>query len=336
MVFSPFRLKNRIASLIIKDHVIRFVETKANQPFTVYHFGERYLPNGIVREGKIADRETFMLILEECLDEWKLRKRRVLLLIPDSVVVLRIQSVPAEIPDEEIRGYVYMEMGTNVHLPFDEPTFDYVVLKEEGGIKEILLFAAPEDVVLDYKEAIEDVGLKPVAMDLSSLALYRLFYKQDVTNAHDYFMMIQLDLDAVNITIFHEHKPLFMRHYSLQEYLSRWEIQLGRKKTVREMRWTMSPKEHGDMMTDISREIERLMSYFRYSIMQGKQQITKILLCGDHPGRAELFLQLEQTYNISAITIHENSIPFSLKEQDDEMIVEPYYLPIGLALKEVP
>lgn len=335
MVFSPFQLKNRIASLIIKDHVIRFVETKANQPLTVYQFGERYLPNGVVREGKIADRETFMLILDECLDEWKLRKRRVLLLIPDSVVVLRIQSVPVEIPDEEIRWYVYMEMGTNVHLPFDEPAFDYVVLKEDGDRKEVLLFAAPEDVVLDYKEVIEHIGLKPIAMDISSLAVYRLFYKQDVTNARDYFMMIQFDLDAVNITIFHEHKPLFMRHYSLQEYLPQWEIQMGRTKTVREMRWMMSQKDYEEMMNDISREIDRLMSYFSYSIMQGKQQITKILLCGDHPGRADLFLQLEQTYNISVTTLREQFIQFTKKEHE-EIMIESFYLPIGLALKEVP
>lgn len=335
MVFSPFQSKKRIASLIIKDHVIRFVETKTNEPLTVYHCGEHYLPNGVVREGKVVDWETFTLILEECIDEWKLRKRRVLLLIPDSVVVLRIQSIPAEIPDEEIRGYVYMEMGINVHLPFDEPIFDYVVLKEEDGKKDILLFAAPEDIVLDYKNVIDHAGLKPVAMDVSSLALYRLFYKQDATNADDYFMMIQFDLDAVNITIFHEHKPLFMRHYSLQEYLPKWDIQIGRTKTVREMRWTMSEKDHEEMMVDISREIDRLMSYFRYSIMQGKQQITKVLLCGDHPGRADLFLQLEQTYNISVTTLREQLIQFARKEQN-ELMIESFYLPIGLALKEVP
>jgi type IV pilus assembly protein PilM len=335
MVFSPFQAKKRMASLIIKDHVIRYVETKANQPLTVYQCGEHYLPAGIVREGKVVDWETFMLILEECIDEWKLRKRRVLLLIPDSVVVLRIQSVPAEIPNEEIRGYVYMEMGTNVHLPFEEPIFDYVILKDEGDKKEILLFAAPEDVVLDYKSVIEHLGLKPIVMDVSSLALYRLFHQQDVTNTHDYFMMIQFDLDAVNITIFHEHKPLFMRHYSLQEYLLQWDIQVGRTGTVRQIRWGGTEKEYEDMMIDISREIDRLMSYFRYSMMQGKREITKVLLCGDHPGRAELFLQLEQVYNLPVMTINEHSINFVRRDEHDETTVEPFYLPIGLALKEV-
>ncbi len=115
------------------------------------------------------------MILEECVDEWKIRNRKVRFLIPESLVIIRKVMIPAEIKDDEINGYLYLELGTSIHLPFEEPVFDAVVLSEENDKKEILLFAAPEENVLEYSQLFSDVKLHPIQAEVSPLALYRLY-----------------------------------------------------------------------------------------------------------------------------------------------------------------
>lgn len=51
-------------------------------------------------------------------------------LVPDSRLVIRKVAIPKDIKDDEIKGYLYLEMGTSIHLPFEEPIFDVVLLEE--------------------------------------------------------------------------------------------------------------------------------------------------------------------------------------------------------------
>ena len=52
---------------------------------------------------------------------------------------------------------MYLELGTSIHLPFEEPVFDAVVLSEEKDKKEVLIFAAPEENVMEYSQLFSDV-----------------------------------------------------------------------------------------------------------------------------------------------------------------------------------
>ena len=36
--------------------------------------------------------------------------------------------IPAEVMDDEINGYLYLELGKSLHLPFEDPVFDTAVL----------------------------------------------------------------------------------------------------------------------------------------------------------------------------------------------------------------
>ena len=174
MAFSL--LKNRIVNIIITDCCIRFLELKQAKPPVAAKWGERLLPNGLISNGKIQDYETLAMILEECVDEWKIRNRKVRFLIPESLVIIRKVMIPAEIQDDEMKGYLYLELGTSIHLPFEEPVFDTVVLSEENDKKEILLFAAPEEEVMEYSQLFSDVKLQPIEAEISPLALYRLYH----------------------------------------------------------------------------------------------------------------------------------------------------------------
>ena len=77
MAFSLFSTKNHITNIIITDRFIRFVELKQANPPIAAKWGEKLLPAGLISNGEIEDYESLMMILEECVDEWKIRNRKV-------------------------------------------------------------------------------------------------------------------------------------------------------------------------------------------------------------------------------------------------------------------
>ncbi|HEY2421894.1 MAG TPA: pilus assembly protein PilM, partial [Neobacillus sp.] len=89
MALSLFTSKNRIINFVFNDHSIRFVELKNANPPVAQKWSERFLPPGIISDGKITDRESLTNILEECIGEWKIQRRQVRFLVPDPLVIIR-------------------------------------------------------------------------------------------------------------------------------------------------------------------------------------------------------------------------------------------------------
>lgn len=326
MALSFFSKKNRIVTIIINDHFIRYVELKQTNPPVVAKWGERLLPNGMMSNGKIYDYDNLVLILAQCVDEWKLRNRKVRFLIPESFVIIRKVSIPAEIKDDEVKGYLYLELGTTIHLPFEEPVFDAVVLAEENNKKEVLIFAAPEENVLEYRQLFLDVKLDPVEAEISPLALYRLYSQLDQAQAEEHLLVVQFEIHAVTICIFDQQFPIFMHYLPIEFDAEQWQITYNR---MHGNRLTFIGKEEELLAQfgDIYKEINRLMDFYRYSLHQGQQQVSKILIDGEHPMLAAIVTEMKHRFEIPLEMI---AYPDTIKE---DPLPSTYYLAVGLALK---
>jgi type IV pilus assembly protein PilM len=325
-----FRLqfgKNKVINLSIKDHVIRFVELKQTNPPVVQRFGERYLPSGLIRDGKIQDAETLESILEECFTDWKISKKNVRFIVPDSFVTIRKIPIPKDIQEDEIKGYLFMEIGTSIHLPFENPIFDYVLLEEKDDVRELLLFSGPEEAISEYSTLLENVKLKPLSADISPLSLFRLYHQQN-PNENDSVMLIQADLQAVTISIFEKHKPLVMRHIKMDVDLNKWEFSdhdSDKPQFVGNRMDIINPLE------DIYSEIDRVMNFYNYSLNHGALLVSKVIIDGDHPWLEEIKQQLNERFTIPVLTITNSQI----QVVDEEHIPSTFHLNIGLGMKEV-
>ncbi|MBB6282834.1 type IV pilus biogenesis protein PilM [Geobacillus subterraneus] len=300
-----WRRKAKQANIVMKDHVIRWVEAKPGRPSEAKRWGERELPPGVIRDGKIVDEETLAMILDECVDEWKLGGRRVRFIVPDPFVMIRSVPLPPHLPDDDIRGYLFMELGESIPLPFSDPVFDYAVAGRTEEALNVLLFAAPEEAVAEYAALLEDADLRPVAADVSPLCAYRPFYAAGQAAADDHILLVQLDQSAVNLSVFHRHLPLFMRHLPLEA---------AGEQTVPIV----------DPFAEVYKEIERMMSFYSFSLQQGKQQITRLFLTGDHPQLADAFVALAERLDVSPERLSHSLDP----------LPDRYHLAWGLALKE--
>ncbi|ACJ33010.1 type IV pilus biogenesis protein PilM [Anoxybacillus flavithermus] len=311
-----FTMKNKVGNIVIKDHVIRYVELKQKQPLVLHTCEEWPLPEGIVRDGKIVDEEQLTHIMEQCVDMWKMKHRRIRFLVPDPLVVVRNIPLPKDIAHEDIRSYLFMEIGASIPLPFEDAVFDYTVLEKTKEALHVLLFAAPETNVMQYVELFETVKLKPIVADISPLSLYRLFYHFHLANDVDHFLFVQFDLSSLNVSVFYQHRPLFTRQLAFDAQWTHWE------KTKEGWKWENEGQPEWQL-EDIYKELDRVMNFYRFSLQKGEAQITRVVVTGDHPLVHTFSDRLKERLDVAVETL---TLPLPIDRA--------YYLPIGLGLKE--
>jgi type IV pilus assembly protein PilM len=331
MDFSLFSNNKRVINLIISDHSIRFLELKNTNVQNVHRWGEHFLPDGIIREGKIIDRVTLSMILEECFGNWKIQKRLVKFLIPDPLVIIRKLKIPKEIKEDEIKGYLYLELGTSIHLPFEEPVFDIFILSKDLDATEILLFAAPEKQVMEYASLLTELRLKPIAAEISPLAIYRLYDHLDMAKSDESLMVLQFDIDRVNISMFENQAPIFMHYIPLEFNTITWDIKRNEEDNRYEIKFIGDAGELANTFEEYFKEISKLMDFYRYSIHQGSKSISKILLNGDHPLMEIILSEIASRFEVpvQTITLQESNVGKTGK------VPMAQFLALGLALKEV-
>ncbi|NYE07809.1 Tfp pilus assembly PilM family ATPase [Bacillus niacini] len=216
------------------------------------------------------------LYIEQCISDWKIAKRHVRFLVPDSFVVIRMVSLPIDLKEDEIKGYLYMEIGTSIHLPFEDPVFDYTLMDSDTNNRQILLFAAPEDIVRENMGLFDEVRLKAVAADISSLALYRYYNQLEPASENQNLLVIQFDLLEVNVSIIEENIPVFTRHISMEVNRENWTHSLTNESSFT-LNVTGDKDEAFISIKDAYTQIEKVINFYQYSLNQGKQQVEKIL-----------------------------------------------------------
>ena len=331
MAFRLFSQKQQTVNLYITDYSIQLLELKSVEPLVVHRFFETYLPEEIVVDGKIKDAEKLSLILEQCLQDWGIKRKQVRFITPDAYVSVRKVKVPVDLKNDEIKGYLYLEIGHNIHLPFEEPVFDFVPLQENETDKEILLFAAPEATIHEYTELLGDLKLEASAADLSALSHYRFLYHQQHVSEKENTLLVEVKLDSINFSIFEQLKPIFTRHLQLDGMRKNWSYKLDPET---QFYYLYEVKEKEFMLNhfrDVVMEIEKIINFYRFTLHQGDHQITQILLLGDNPYLDE-FIEILQK---SVTTIQISQPQTKVYTHKNIAVPNKFHSVLGLALKEV-
>ncbi|MDN3426937.1 pilus assembly protein PilM [Microbacterium sp. APC 3898] len=305
----PFLSKKaRVVTITIEEDAIRYVELKSIDPLHISLAEEMVLPAGVIRDGEIVDVKALGSILGEAVNQWGLSKKSVRFLAPDEFVIIRKVAFPQGVKTDELQGHFFIEIGSTLYLPFEDPVFDVVPYNDN---KEVLIIASKESVVNSYEQVLGQAKLKAAVADITPLALYRLAYLQHDFIEDEHIMMIDLQSKKMTVSIFHEHYPLFMRPV---------ELNLTDEEFI----------NPDIFIEEIETEIEKLGNFYRYSMNAGEAGITKIICngLGDWP---ELQSRLESRLSVPVYPIVMKPIPTELNDS----VPERFNRAIGLALKEV-
>ncbi|WP_159434177.1 type IV pilus biogenesis protein PilM [Domibacillus mangrovi] len=317
MAFRLFSKKDKTINLVFTDYAIRYVEIKQTSPLIIERCGERFIPDGLIRRGEIVDFDALLTVLENCVDDWKIKHRMARFIVPDHFVAMREEKVDADLQDDEIKNYIFMQIGSTIHLPFEEPVFDVAVIGEQDGKKDVLLIAAPEEKVRDYMNVMEEAKLKPVAADIGPLSLYRLYHQEDITNAKAHELMIHLTENVMMLSIFHEQQPKFMKPVFIEKNEDIVEV-LGRE------------KDEAGELTDVLNELEKVINFYENSLHKGRVRIDKVFFNGDHPQSDFVHHHLETRL---ALRVYDNDAVEAVTK-DGRALSPSFYEAAGLGLKE--
>ena len=314
---SIFTRRKHPVSLTIEEDAVRFVRLKSVDPLVVDVAEEVALPPNIVVEGKIVDPETLATILDGAVKQWGISRRTVQFLAPDQYVIIRKVPYPDDVLEDELKGHFFIEIGSTLYLPFDDPVFDVVPYIPNTETNEAIIIASKESVLDRYEDVLKEVKLDPITADITPLALYRLAYKQHALTGNEHVLLADLKEDKLTVSIFHEHYPLFMRPVELEN-----SADLSVVADIQEQRITP---------TTIVMELEKLINFYRYNMWNGTAGITHLLVNGEYDEMDELLSLIRERLSIQAMPLVKKPLQLATGQE----IPARFNRTIGLALKEV-
>ncbi|MFC4711870.1 type IV pilus biogenesis protein PilM [Planococcus dechangensis] len=311
MALPFFQKKARVATITIEQDAIRYVELKSAEPVSLVQAEEILLPEGIMDNGKIADAEALIAELGKAVNQWGLSKKSVRFLAPDEFVIIRKVPYPEDVEADELKGHFFIEIGSTLYLPFEDPVFDVVPYHPDTDEPEAIIIASKESVIKDYEDAFDGVKLKPLVADIAPLALYRLAYLEHDIPEDEHIMLIDIQGKKMTVSIFHEHFPMFMRPVDLEILVN-------------------DPTDPLQLLLAVEEEAEKLGNFYRYNMNEGEQGITKVI-CNGEFGDWEAFCdRLSERFQLDVEPLVKLGI-----EAGDRIVPARFNRAIGLALKEV-
>jgi type IV pilus assembly protein PilM len=156
------------------------VGVRGREPF-VQSYAVEPLPAGAATAAltsrNIVDRPGVVQALRSALDRAGIRPRRVALVIPDSsarVSLIRFDRVPER--REDLDQLVRWQIRKAAPFPVEEAALSYSPgLRSSDGGGEFVTVMARQDIVREYEEVCEEIGLYPGLVDLATLSVLNLF-----------------------------------------------------------------------------------------------------------------------------------------------------------------
>lgn len=321
-----FGKSKKVINITLDDYIIRFIENNGKDLTSITTLAEKIIPQGTIQNGRIVDEMGFYEFMKEVVQEFRIKKCLCRFFVPQEMVIIRNLNIPNNVKQNEIKHYITMEIGNSIHFPFKDPVFDiYNIPQENDDVKSVTIIAAPEEEVIKYAQVFSDVDLKPIAVDMQSLGVYRYFLHQHgVLQDNKVYFLLEMSLLSANISIFHNNLLEFHRYQSLNLSRDNWDIS-------EEAPYTFSFKEgetylHG-LIENLMTEIERLMNFYRFSIHQGEKNVTDIILTGDFP-YLDLVKEAIKRFDLPITILDMDEVMF-----DHELSSRGFIPAFGLALK---
>ncbi|RKQ29890.1 type IV pilus biogenesis protein PilM [Oceanobacillus halophilus] len=297
-------MNNGRVNMVITNYVLRYSYHKTNTLDSLVEHGEIEIPTDTVKDGKLVNKAVLTEVINQLLHKHKWKRKKLFFATPDDTVVIRKIQIPISLTKEEAKSYIRTQIGNQVYLPFANPSIDIELLDADETNQNVLLFAYPKEKLLEYSDAFESAGLKPMAADLTSLSVYRYYYHV-ISKEKDHVLLVHWNKDALILTVFQNHKAIFTRH-------------LKTSSIPDEVNEEVLSQHVGEYVI----EINRIIDFYRYSITKGQFQINQLLLSGDFPHLSKVKERLSEQVEIP------------IESFDQEELQAKYVDVLGLALKK--
>lgn len=157
------------------------------------------IKNGLIVDPEVVVKAIYELITNNMVGT--ISTRRVVLSLPNEHCFSRIITLP-KMDDKDMKAAVINEAGDSIPAPLDQLYYDYKIMRRlKDGSVEILLVAAPKDIVDSYLVVTDALGLEVAAIETNITAVTRVVaHSEPVEDVVT--LIIDLGSTAADLSIF--------------------------------------------------------------------------------------------------------------------------------------
>mgnify|MGYP000005137794 CR=1 FL=1 len=138
----------------------------------------RRLPSGIINEGKIDDNSIVATELKELLEKMDIKPKKVITTIPTAHLLTRNFEMP-HLKGNELTEAIKWELDDVLSNSVEETTFDYMITNKEEDSINVLVIAAQNEIIRQYKAPFKELGIKANVINIKPMALTSLLNYQE-------------------------------------------------------------------------------------------------------------------------------------------------------------
>ncbi len=286
-----------IFGLDIDDFALRAVRAeKGKRKPKIAAYGEKKLPEGVIKNGIVKNMEKLSLLIENLLFSLKRGKIKtpfVALSLPDHQSYIDTIQIP-RVKSRELEETVKREMENHIPYSLDRVYYDFGKItpknsqeKSQKNYEEIIITAIPKEIADGYLEAAERANLEPVALEVGCISSCRSLLSQKVPINPAAIVEIKKDR-----TIFTVYAGQSIRLSSSFEFYISPEI---------ESKETPKNKKK-QMLKGLIDKISELIDYYRSyelddNLLKNSEFLEKIILDGEGANLEEILELFEQKFN---------------------------------------
>lgn len=183
-------------------------------------------PESLVSEGEILDVEGVAKALASFWREKKISEKKVVVGVANQKVIVRVVEMPYMV-ESELRSAIQYQINEYIPIPVEEAIIDIQIISEhvnsqQERMMDVLVVAARKEMVENTVAALEKAGLRPVIVDVSSLAFARALAEntpekvlEDETEQKTAIAMVNISSNLTDIVVIEDEIPRFTRVSSI-------------------------------------------------------------------------------------------------------------------------
>ncbi len=247
-------------NIFFTDNDVSFIEKPEGYQMKKMKYSSVELEPGIIENGVIYREEKLLKVLKDTFKLFKIRARRVNLVVHEELFTFRKIEVPIIYKPNEIGDYIEQQMQKMIMVPFEDMKMDYVIHSKSEDHYDVIMFYAPKNELKTYVSLFYKMNMQVIRTDIPPLALHRLYYfrkheEPDLEFDND-IMFLPIFNDTYSLYIFDEEIPLFSLVQSVQA------------KNLEDDRY----------LDVIDADIAKIANYYKYNIHGGEKELSKIVI----------------------------------------------------------
>ncbi len=308
-------------------------------------FGKQSTPPGVINSDDKGHQKKLSEALKSLYKSSGIRNKQIVIAIPESAVFTRFIELPG-LKENEIETAVYYKAKQYLPIPIEEVNMSYILLGFDEGKNayNVLIVAAPKNLVNLYTDVVVSAGLDPLAVETESVAMGRSMFK---STGATHVTILNFGSQTTDMAILHQGQMIFSQSIAIgsdsmtQALVNQFGLEYNQaeqyKRSYGITYGVLENKIYNALkpiLDAILTEVQRGVEFYKTSAVRSAPK--DYLLNGDAallPGLQEYLKKNFEINSYIADPWRNINIPSKLKESVSKD-KPAYSVAVGLALKE--